>query len=129
MAQEARTQAGIIDFARGQGAWVVKMHQSGRTQKGVADLLMCFEGRCITLEVKAPAGRPTTLQLNQLRQVQRAGGVAAIVRSVDEVRVIFDAIRAAGPLPPLPQGAIPQPRVVQLFADGPVPTGPVPIAA
>ena len=38
----------------------------------------------VSLEVKTPRGRPTAEQENWFEQVARAGGIAAVVRSVEE---------------------------------------------
>ena len=44
------------------------------------------------VEVKAPAGRPTSEQVAFIRVVQQAGGLAGIARSVDEARAIVDPL-------------------------------------
>ena len=43
------------------------------------------------LEVKTPTGRPTNEQLNFLLAVQSAGGIAKIIRSVEEAKAQFCA--------------------------------------
>lgn len=42
------------------------------------------DGRFVALEVKSATGRPTPDQLQWLDLVRRCGGIAAVVRSVDE---------------------------------------------
>ena len=59
-------------------------------QPGSADLILCFGGRFVSLEVKGPRGKLTELQEGWARAVRLAGGVALVVRSVDE---LADALR------------------------------------
>ena len=40
----------------------------------------------VSLEVKSPKGRPTKQQTNWIEQVKSAGGIAGIVRSVEDAR-------------------------------------------
>lgn len=50
-------------------------------------------GRFLALEVKRPGQRPTAEQRRWLDAVRRAGGYAALVRSVDEARAAVAAAR------------------------------------
>ena len=53
---------------------------------GCSDLLgQTTDGRFLAVEVKRPGGRPTTEQIEFLGRVQRAGGVAFVAWSVDDV--------------------------------------------
>lgn len=62
---------------------------------GSSDLIgiLAPEGRFLALEVKAPGKRPTPEQERFLALVTRSGGVAAVVRSVEDVRVLIDRAR------------------------------------
>jgi hypothetical protein len=46
-------------------------------------------GRFVALEVKRPGGRPTTEQRNWLATVEEMGGLAAVVRSVEEADALL----------------------------------------
>lgn len=74
-------------------SFVFKVHGGPMQRAGVADLLLCVEGRFIALEVKHQKpgeseaharGRATPLQLAEIDKVVAAGGHAAVVLSVDE---------------------------------------------
>ena len=54
-------------------------------EKGVSDLLGCYQGKMLALEVKKPGGRPSPEQLRFIENVKANGGIAAIVHSIDEV--------------------------------------------
>ena len=46
--------------------------------------------RSIGFEVKTDKGRTTTLQEVQLRNINRAGGTAVVVRSLEDVKNILN---------------------------------------
>ena len=57
---------------------------------GIPDIICCCRGRFYGFEVKTGTGKPTELQKATIRKINRAGGTAAIVRSVDDVRRILE---------------------------------------
>ncbi len=70
------------------GCYVVKTHGSIYSA-GQPDLLGCYQGRTLALEVKRPGGKPTPLQLAVLKKWEAAGAIAAVVHSVEEVKEIL----------------------------------------
>ena len=66
----------------------IKIHGSGQ-RSGEADVLCCFKGKTIMLEVKRPGGAPTALQLEVLELWNRAGAITGVVTSVDEVKELL----------------------------------------
>ena len=56
---------------------------------GSADLIGCWRGTFVALEVKTPSGRVSPAQARFLSLVRSLGGIAAIVRSVDEALEVF----------------------------------------
>ena len=93
----------ILSWLKVKGIWATKIKTVGtydqklgrfRTpspwyRRGVADILCCYNGRFIGLEVKTPIGRLSMHQKEFLRDIQAAGGVAAVVRCVEDVEIIF----------------------------------------
>lgn len=68
---------------------------------GSADLVgIARGGRFVALELKGPDGRTTSEQQAWLALVERMGGIARVVRSVDEAVAVVDGVarsaRAAG---------------------------------
>ena len=59
---------------------------------GVPDIICCYKGRFIALEVKAPDGKATALQDATIRRIIGAGGIARIVRSLEEVKSIIGGV-------------------------------------
>lgn len=60
---------------------------------GVSDIIGCYSGRFYAFEIKSSTGRPTKRQKFFLKCIRRAGGVAAVVRSVADVKEILNEIR------------------------------------
>lgn len=56
------------------GAWVLPTQEIAR--RGVPDILVCYRGRFIAIELKMDGGKPDALQEHNLRKVAEAGGIA-----------------------------------------------------
>lgn len=66
-----------------RGAWVLKTWSNGIQRSGVPDLLICYKGRFIALEVKAEHGRPSELQIYNIEKLKEAGAIARIIYPKD----------------------------------------------
>jgi len=89
---EKEVQAKITKWlAKRDGVWFTKSVLMN--SNGVPDLLICYRGVFIALEVKRPVGgRLSALQKIQIEAIEKAGGVARVVRSLDEVKEIINKI-------------------------------------
>ena len=58
------------------GCWVLKTWSNGVQRSGVPDLLVCCDGYFIGVELKAERGKPSKLQLYNLRKIRDSGGFA-----------------------------------------------------
>jgi len=90
MRPEQAIQSKIIDYLKQAGAFTVKVVVA--TKAGVPDLLVCYQGTFIGIEVKAPGGRATQLQLAKGRAIARAGGVFSVVTGIKDVKQIIQGI-------------------------------------
>lgn len=70
-------------------AW--KEHGGMYGTAGIPDIIACVDGRFYGFEVKTETGKSTGLQEATIRKILKAGGVAVIVRSADEVRAVIEA--------------------------------------
>src|SRR5688572_7742758 len=78
----------IVKYLTSVGAWNVVTTGVGRA--GVPDLLVCYRGFFVALEVKKPVGGVTSkLQRIELRRLHKAGAHGGVVTSVEEVRAII----------------------------------------
>ena len=57
---------------------------------GIPDLIICYKGKFIGLECKLPGRKPTLLQKITLGKIEKAGGIAKVVTSVDQVKEIIE---------------------------------------
>lgn len=90
-------EAGIVQKIRKavekDGGWVLKVHGSPSQVAGIPDLIICWRGLFVALEVKRPGGSATPLQAHTLDEISKAGGSVGVVTSVEEA---FDVISQAG---------------------------------
>ena len=85
---EAAIQTRILRYLNGlPRSWACKF--PGVLRRGVPDVLACYRGQFLALEVKRPGQEPTALQRAVIDQIHDAGGVAEIVHDLDEVRQIL----------------------------------------
>jgi len=54
-------------------------------EKGVADIIGCWKGRMIAIEIKKPGGKATHAQLSFLECVNQAGGIGFVADSIEVV--------------------------------------------
>jgi len=95
-------QKEIIDYLRSRGAWVVKYPPShvvggNRVVGGVVgapDLVACYRGRFLGIEVKAARKgvRVSGEQVAQGELIQRSGGWWIATYNVDKVRELLDSV-------------------------------------
>lgn len=91
MGPEKKIVNAILDAYREHGAFAEKIH-GGPQQPRLVDIIACYRGRFIALEVKAGNGRPTPYQLHVLEDVGKADGHCGVVRSLDEALGVLDFI-------------------------------------
>ena len=94
MSETTLTRA-IAAALRKEGAWVVKTH-GGPLSAGVPDLLVCYKGRFVAVEVKMPGGRLTRLQASTLGRISVAGGWAIVATSVEDAMSTLGEFRGEG---------------------------------
>lgn len=84
---ESRLARRITRLLRSRGAAVFNIHGGDNPfqEVGIPDLLVCFEGRFIGLELKVPGAKVKPRQALLLKRIQDAGGIAARVESVEDV--------------------------------------------
>jgi hypothetical protein len=59
---------------------------------GIPDILACYRGRFLGLEVKLPGEEPSPMQWKVLDEIRAAGGIARVVRTVVEVTDLLDKL-------------------------------------
>lgn len=85
MNPEKQFENKVKAYLKEQGCWFVKYWsgtaQNGRkfTKDGVPDLLVCCNGFFLGIELKAENGKPSELQLWNLDQIRKAGGIGIVL--------------------------------------------------
>lgn len=80
MGKEGRFQSKVISFLKNKGCYIIKYWGGGQfTRSGVPDLLISVNGYFLGVELKAPHGRVSELQLYNLRMINRSGGMGILL--------------------------------------------------
>lgn len=72
------------------GAYYFKHHGGKYSRSGVPDIIVCYKGRFIGIEVKNEIGKLSILQERNLIRIADNGGIALAVRTLDEVKEVFE---------------------------------------
>lgn len=77
MTPEGKVKKKIIEFLDGIPSIIYELRQAGgwSYKKGRADLWGIYNGRHFEVEVKAPFGQPSMLQLEWEKKVKNSGGL------------------------------------------------------
>jgi Holliday junction resolvase len=75
-----------------KGCFAWKEHGGQFGVAGIPDIIACIGGRFVAFEVKTDKGKTTALQEITIRKIREAGGIAEVVRSVEDVRRVIEQI-------------------------------------
>jgi Holliday junction resolvase len=89
---EAQLSREIMDYIRARGGWAIKIHGGPLTTAGVPDIVACYRGRYLALETKMPGNKATPVQLHRMRQIRKAGGIAQVVRSKEDISKLLNEL-------------------------------------
>ena len=94
MPTERYLQSQVLRVLKAEGCYVLNVHGNSHQDAGTPDLLVCYGGRFVGMEIKLPGAYAKPIQRARLRQIEAAGGVAGVVRSVSDALELLR--RAAG---------------------------------
>ena len=92
MTSEGRIKADIRRFLTESGAFWSNVQGGPGSKPGDPDIVVCYKGRYIGLEAKTDTGRQSPIQKVRESEIRDAGGIYAIVMSVDDVKEILERI-------------------------------------
>ena len=79
-AAEKNFENKIKKYLDSVGAWHIKYWAGSQfTKSGVPDILACVNGYFVAIEVKAENGKPSELQLWNIKKIREAGGIAIVL--------------------------------------------------
>lgn len=81
----AKLRKEICAYLASIGAWYVSTNSQGYGRKGIPDILCCYRGRFVAIEVKAGRDKPSPWQLRELGGITTSGGLSVVAYSLQEV--------------------------------------------
>lgn len=90
--REKNIENKIKSYLKSKGAYYVKYFGNQFSQVGVPDILACYKGYFVGIEVKNEKGKTSALQDINLEQIKRAGGFSLVARSVEDVAKMLEDI-------------------------------------
>ena len=91
--KEAQFSREVTQYLESKGAIVNNQTGSMFSKVGVSDLLVCYKGFFIALELKTGNYQPDPLQISYLQKVREAGGFGLILRdNIHELMVLLHCI-------------------------------------
>ena len=91
---EGKVKKKVKEYLKSICAWYYMPVSNGMGRSGCPDILVCFNGRFMAFETKAP-GKINNVTPNQQREIDeiiRANGLAYVVDSVDQVKTIIEGV-------------------------------------
>ena len=80
MGQEKNFENKVKKFLKDSGCYFIKYWAGAEfTKSGVPDILCCCNGRFLGIELKAPTGKPSELQIYNLKKINDSGGFAILL--------------------------------------------------
>lgn len=91
--KESQFSREVTTYLESKGA-IINNQTGGMFSKvGVSDLLVCYKGYFIALELKVGKYQPDSLQISYLQKVRDAGGFGLILRdTLQELMVLLSCI-------------------------------------
>jgi hypothetical protein len=83
--RETDITQGIRNLLKTFGIFHWKNHGGPMGAKGVSDILGCYQGKMLAIEVKTAAGHTSPEQDRFLQNVNDAGGIGFVARSIEDV--------------------------------------------
>lgn len=77
---EKQFQNKIINYLKQHDIYHIKIWGGGFQRAGVPDLIICYEGRFIAVELKSEIGQASELQMWNIDQIIKSGGTALVLR-------------------------------------------------
>ena len=94
MTPEGKVKKKVKEYLQSIGAWYYMPVSNGMGRVGCPDILVCYEGRFLAFETKAP-GKIKNVTANQQREIdaiQRVNGLAHVVDDVEQVKAVIETI-------------------------------------
>jgi Holliday junction resolvase len=95
MTPEAKVKKKVVELLKHSGAYYFQPVTGGFGRSGVPDLVACYKGKFIGIECKSGDKKPTALQLKNLDDIKKEGGVALVINE-DNIHLVELLIKTLG---------------------------------
>lgn len=94
MKNESQLVSQIKNYLKSKGAYCEKIFGGGFQSAGIPDIIACYRGYFVAIEVKSPTGkgRASDIQKLKIRAIREAGGVAFITDNIEDVERVLNFI-------------------------------------
>lgn len=92
MTPESKLKRALKDLLNERGAYWCAVAEGAYAKPGDPDIIACYKGTFIGIEAKTYEGTQSEWQKLREKMIVRAGGMYLLVRSVDDVAEVLDAI-------------------------------------
>jgi Holliday junction resolvase len=94
---EKRVKGKVVSILKDEGVYYFFPATHGYGRSGIPDIIVCVNGVFLAIECKAGNNKPTALQIRELENIRRSGGVAIVVneQNWDAVRNLVRSLKGA----------------------------------
>ena len=92
MTEESKMKAEVKAYLTSKGACVIPIAQSSYSLNGAPDMVVCYKGRFIAVEGKTYKGQQSGWQREMQEKITKAGGIYAVIRSVEAAMQLIEEI-------------------------------------
>lgn len=92
MTPESKVKARVRKILDERNAYYVMPVTSGYGNSGAPDFLVCYRGKFMGIECKAGKGKPTELQLDNLKRIEENGGIQFIINE-SNIELLIEEFR------------------------------------
>ena len=82
----------IKRYLKSKNIWYFKIWGGGYQTAGIPDIIACYNGKLIAIEVKSEVGKTTLLQELNLKHIKKCGGISIIARSLNDVKKVIENV-------------------------------------
>ncbi len=95
--REDRLIGQIMVYLRQRGCYAIRTHghdfgEMGVCRPGIPDIVACYRGRFLGIEVKTRKGGVRAMQRREMEAVRESHGVGFVARDVEDVRRVLAVI-------------------------------------
>lgn len=89
---ESKMKKDIKDYMDSRGVFWSSVQGGAGSKPGDPDFVVCYRGMYIGIEVKTPVGKMDGWQISRKAQIEAAGGIFLLARSIADVASCLDRV-------------------------------------